>query len=75
MIRNSNYIYGFVTALMLLIMLSASPPVQPFPYKREESEDQKKNISDQKGCLEKIQTRQKEIAAELIKIRDMLKKD
>ena len=75
MIRNSNYIYGFVTALMLLIMLSASPPVQPFPYKREDPEDQKKNTSDQKGCLKKIQTRQKEIADELIKIRDMLKKD
>lgn len=75
MIRNSNYIYGFVTAFLLLIMLSASPPTQSVPYGPENLEERKKAISDQKGCLEKIQTRQKEIAAELIKIRDMLKKD
>jgi hypothetical protein len=75
MIRNTSYFYGFVTAFLLLMMLSASPPTQSVPYGPETLEEQKKVISDQKDCIRKIQTRQKEIADELSKIRDILKKD
>jgi len=57
------------------MMLSASPPTQSVPYGPETLEEQKKVISDQKDCIRKIQTRQKEIADELSKIRDILKKD
>jgi|TARA_R110002020_G_scaffold33575_1_gene102235 cytochrome c-type biogenesis protein CcmH/NrfF len=74
MIKRNDYIFGFVTAFLLLMMLSASPPTPAGQYTTNTLEEQKRVITQQKDCIEKIQSRQKEIAKELTKIRDMLKK-
>ena len=74
MIKGNDYIFGFVTAFLLLMMLSASPAPSSNSLDIELIEEQKKVITQQKDCIEKIQSRQKEIARELIKIRDMLRK-
>jgi hypothetical protein len=75
MIKRNDYIFGFFTAFLLLMMLSASPPSQSVPYGPEILEEQKRVITEQKDCIRKIQSKQKAIAIELAKIREMLKRD
>ncbi len=75
MIKRNDYIFGFTTAFLLLMMLSAAPPTPTVQYGSNTMEEQKRIITEQKECIKKIQTRQKEIANELSKIRDMLKKN
>ena len=75
MIKRNDYIFGFVTAFLLLMMLSASPPTPAGQYDINSLEDQKRIISEQKDCIRKIQSKQKAIAAELAKIKEMLKRN
>ena len=75
MIKRNDYIFGFVTAFLLLMMLSASPPSPAGQYGTNTLEEQKRVISEQKDCIRKIQSKQKAIANELSKIREMLKRD
>ena len=75
MIKRGDYILGFVTAFLLLMMLSASPPSPAGQYDTNTLEEQKRVISEQKDCIRKIQSKQKAIATELAKIKKMLKRD
>lgn len=75
MIKRNDYIFGFVTAFLLLMMLSASPPSPAGQYDTNALEEQKRVITEQKDCIRKIQSKQKAIANELSKIREMLKRD
>ena len=75
MIKRSDYILGFVTAFLLLMMLSATPPSPAGQYDTNTLEEQKRVITEQKDCIRKIQSKQKAIANELSKIREMLKRD
>ena len=75
MIKRGDYILGFVTAFLLLMMLSASPPSPAGQYDTNTLEEQKRVISEQKDCIKKIQSKQKAIATELAKIKKMLKRD
>jgi len=76
MIKRNDYIFGFVTAFLLLMMLSASPPTPAGQYNTNALEEQKRVITEQKDCIRKIQSKQKAIAAELVRIRDLIiKKD
>ena len=75
MIKRGDYILGFVTAFLLLMMLSASPPSPAGQYDTNTLEEQKRVISEQKDCIRKIQSKQKAIANELAKIKKMLKRD
>ncbi len=75
MIKRNDYIFGFVTAFLLLMMLSAAPAPSTDTINSELLKSQEKVLSDQKDCIRKIQSRQKAIANELTKIKEMLKKD
>ena len=75
MIKRNDYIFGFVTAFLLLMMLSASPPSPAGQYDTNTLEEQKRVITEQKDCIRKIQSKQKAIANELAKIKKMLKRD
>ena len=74
MIKRNDYIFGFVTAFLLLMMLSATPPTPTSQYDINTLEEQKRVITEQKDCIKKIQSKQKAIANELAKIKEMLKK-
>ena len=74
MTKRKDYIFGFVTAFLLLMMLSASPPTPAGQYSTNTLEEQKRVLSEQKDCIEKIQSKQKAIAAELKRIRDLITK-
>ena len=69
-----NYFYGIITLIFTLMTISASPQPTPEPYVVEEIQEQKKEINQQKDCIKKIQARQEQIADELSKIKEMLKK-
>ena len=73
MIKRKDYIFGFTTAFLMFMMLSATPTTKSDPRDLYIIEEQKRILSDQKDCIRKIQDRQIEIAKELSKIRDMLK--
>tara|TARA_A100001391_G_scaffold118949_1_gene80702 strand:- start:1347 stop:1574 length:228 start_codon:yes stop_codon:yes gene_type:complete len=75
MIKRNDYIFGFVTAFLLLMMLSATPPTPVGQYDTNTLEEQKRVITEQKDCIKKIQSKQKAIANELAKIREMLKRN
>ena len=75
MIKRNDYIFGFVTAFLLLMMLSATPPSPAGQYNTNTLEEQKRVISEQKDCIRKIQSKQKAIANELEKIKEMLKRN
>ena len=75
MIKRNDYIFGFVTAFLLLMMLSATPPSPADQYDANSLQEQKRAITEQKDCIRKIQSKQKAIANELSKIREMLKRD
>ena len=75
MIKRNDYIFGFVTAFLLLMMLSATPPSPAGQYDTNTLEEQKRVITEQKDCIRKIQSKQKAIATELAKIKEMLKRD
>ena len=75
MIKRNDYILGFITAFLLLMMLSATPPSPAGQYDTNALEEQKRVISEQKDCIKKIQSKQKAIATELAKIKEMLKRD
>ena len=75
MIKRNDYIFGFFTAFLLLMMLSASPPTPASQYGVNTLEEQKRVITEQKDCIRKIQSKQKAIAIELSKIKEMLKRD
>ena len=75
MIKRNDYIFGFVTAFLLLMMLSATPPSPAGQYDTNALEEQKRVISEQKDCIKKIQSKQKAIANELTKIKEMLKRN
>ena len=75
MIKRNDYIFGFVTAFLLLMMLSAAPPSPTGQYDTNTLEEQKRVITEQKDCIRKIHSKQKAIANELSKIREMLKRD
>ena len=75
MIKRNDYIFGFVTAFLLLMMLSATPPTPASQYDTNTLEEQKRVITEQKDCIRKIQSKQKAIANELAKIREMLKRN
>ena len=75
MIKRNDYILGFVTAFLLLMMLSATPPSPAGQYDTNTLEEQKRVITEQKDCIRKIQSKQKAIATELAKIKEMLKRD
>ena len=75
MIKRNDYIFGFVTAFLLLMMLSATPPSPAGQYDTNTLEEQKRVITEQKDCIKKIQSKQKAIANELAKIREMLKRN
>jgi len=75
MIKRNDYIFGFVTAFLLLMMLSATPPSPASQYDTNTLEEQKRVISEQKDCIKKIQSKQKAIANELAKIKEMLKRN
>ena len=75
MIKRNDYIFGFVTAFLLLMMLSASPPSPAGQYDTNILEEQKRVITEQKDCIKKIQSKQKAIANELSKIKEMLKRN
>ncbi len=74
MIKRNDYIFGFVTAFLLLMMLSATPPSPAGQYDTNTLEEQKRIITEQKDCIRKIQSKQKAIANELAKIKEMLKR-
>ncbi len=69
-----NYFYGIITLIFTLMTISASPQPTPEPYVVEEIQEQKEEINQQKDCIKKIQARQEQIADELSKIKEMLKK-
>ena len=75
MIKRNHYIFGFVTAFLLLMMLSATPPSPAGQYDTNTLEEQKRVITEQKDCIRKIQSKQKAIANELAKIKEMLKRN
>jgi len=75
MIKRNDYIFGFVTAFLLLMMLSATPPSPAGQYDTNTLEEQKRVITEQKDCIRKIQSKQKAIASELAKIKEMLKRN
>jgi septal ring factor EnvC (AmiA/AmiB activator) len=75
MIKRNDYIFGFVTAFLLLMMLSATPPSPAGQYDTNTLEEQKRIITEQKDCIRKIQSKQKAIANELAKIKEMLKRN
>ena len=75
MTKRKDYIFGFVTAFLLLMMLSATPPSPAGQYDTNTLEEQKRVITEQKDCIRKIQSKQKAIANELAKIREMLKRN
>jgi len=75
MIKRNDYIFGFVTAFLLLMMLSATPPSPAGQYDTNALAAQKRVITEQKDCIKKIQSKQKAIADELVKIKEMLKRD
>ena len=75
MIKRNDYIFGFVTAFLLLMMLSAAPPSPTGQYDINTLEEQKRVITEQKDCIKKIQSKQKAIANELAKIKEMLKRN
>jgi uncharacterized coiled-coil protein SlyX len=56
------------------MMLSASPPTPANQYGTNTLEEQKRVITEQKDCIKKIQSKQKAIANELAKIKEMLKR-
>jgi septal ring factor EnvC (AmiA/AmiB activator) len=60
---------------LLLMMLSASPPSPASQYDTNTLEEQKRVITEQKDCIRKIQSKQKAIASELAKIKEMLKRN
>ena len=75
MIKRNDYILGFVTAFLMLMMLSATPPSPAGQYDTNILEEQKRVITEQKDCIKKIQSKQKAIAIELAKIKEMLKRN
>tara|TARA_R100001163_G_scaffold64034_2_gene57306 strand:- start:1578 stop:1805 length:228 start_codon:yes stop_codon:yes gene_type:complete len=75
MIKRNDYIFGFVTAFLLLMMLSATPPSPAGQYDTNTLEEQKRVITEQKDCIRKIQSKQRAIADELAKIKEMLKRN
>ena len=75
MIKRNDYILGFITAFLLLMMLSATPPSPAGQYDTNTLEEQKRVITEQKDCIRKIQSKQKAIANELAKIKEMLKRN
>ena len=72
MIKGTDYIFGFVTAFLLLMMLSASPPTPASQYDTNILAEQKRVITEQKDCIKKIQSKQKAIAAELERIKELI---
>ena len=70
-----NYIYGFVTVILAVTTISASPKPKPEPYVIELIETQKETLDRQKDCIKNIQSKQAEIADELSRIREMLRKE
>jgi|10_taG_2_1085330.scaffolds.fasta_scaffold38247_4 hypothetical protein len=75
MIKGSDYIFGFATAFLMLMMLSASPAQPPDHATPQILEEQNKIISEQKDCIKKIQSKQKAIAEELNRIKTLLNKE
>jgi len=73
MINTKDYIFGFTTAFLMLMMLSASPAPQSNHRAPEMIAEQKKLINEQKDCIKKIQSKQRAIADELSKIKILLK--
>jgi hypothetical protein len=73
MINTKDYIFGFTTAFLMLMMLSASPAPQTDHRAPEMIEQQKKLISEQKDCIRKIQSKQRAIVDELSKIKILIK--
>jgi|8_EtaG_2_1085327.scaffolds.fasta_scaffold346123_2 hypothetical protein len=70
-----NYFYGFTALILTVMSVSASPSQPPTPPIVEEIEEQKEVLNKQKDCMKKIQSKQQEIANELTKIRELIKKD
>ena len=73
MINTKDYIFGFTTAFLMLMMLSASPAPQTDHRAPEMIEQQKKLISEQKDCIRKIQSKQRAIVDDLSKIKILIK--
>ena len=72
MIKRNDYIFGFVTAFLMLMTLSATPNPQPNTANIEILQEQKRIISEQKDCIKKIQSKQRAIADELHRIKNIL---
>lgn len=70
-----NYFYGFTALILTVMSVSASPSQPPTPPIVEEIKEQKEVLNKQKDCMKKIQSKQQEIANELTKIRELIKKD
>tara|TARA_R100000008_G_C3512753_1_gene129693 strand:+ start:420 stop:653 length:234 start_codon:yes stop_codon:yes gene_type:complete len=71
--KRYDYIFGFATAFLMLMMLSASPTPQADERDIERIQEQRRLLSEQKDCIEKIQSKQKAIADELSRIKSLLK--
>ena len=70
-----NYFYGFIAFIFTVMTVGASPSQTPDPPVLEEIKEQKEVLNKQKDCIKNIQSKQQEIANELSKIRDLIKKD
>jgi|TARA_R100000455_G_C6162697_1_gene47330 hypothetical protein len=70
-----NYFYGFVAFIFTVMTVGASPSQRPSPPVLEEIKEQKEVLNKQKDCMKKIQSKQQEIANELSKIKELIKKN
>jgi hypothetical protein len=70
-----NYFYGFTALILTVMSVPASPSQPPVPPVVEELKGQKEVLNRQKSCMKKIQSKQQEIANELAKIKELIKKD
>jgi len=70
-----NYFYGFIVFIFTAMTVGASPTQPPEPLPLQEIREQKEVLSKQKDCMKKIQSKQQEIANELSKIKELIKRD
>jgi hypothetical protein len=70
-----NYLYGLIVFIFTVMTVGASPTQPPDTPTLQEIKEQKEVLNRQKDCMKKIQSKQLEIADELTKIKELIKKD
>lgn len=75
MINKLNYFYVIATLILTLMTLSANPAPPHRESIPEQIQEQKKELEAQKDCMKKLHQKQKTIAEELSKIKELIKEE